>query len=187
MAEELGEEEFKEKLFSEPLGWHETFCLAVAQLPGDQRRRTLLERGYPEFALSCLNAAPPEEPWLQALVRFLSRYTQEGEEYESLSAVECADDCKDRVETLPFLRAMFDPAAREGRSLATAVELAEELASRSIPSAKGLLDAVFGESAACSLDSTERMAWIGGFFLDRNLVTNGDYDRMVPGHATLRD
>ncbi|NWF83177.1 MAG: SUMF1/EgtB/PvdO family nonheme iron enzyme [Bryobacteraceae bacterium] len=190
MAEELDEDEFQEKLYAEPPGWNETLYLAIAQLRDRQRRRTLLEllkRGRAGFALACLKAAAQEDPWLRLLVQFLSRYTWEGREYAGLSVAECADACEGRGETMQVLRAMFEREAREGQSLAAAVELAEELARRRINGAQSLLDAFFGEAAAHGLDSTDRMAWVDGFYLDRYLVTNREYECMIPGHSKLRD
>jgi hypothetical protein len=190
MAEELADAEFQKTLAAEPAGWNETLYLAVAQLRDRDRRRTMLEllkRGRAEFALACLKAAPPEEPWLRLLVQFLSRCTWEGLEYLSVPAAECADACASRPETMPLLRAMFAPEAREGRSLAAAVDLAEELAARSVPGAQSLLDAFLGEAAGYALDSTDRMAQLEGFYLDRYLVTNRDFECMIPGHRSLRD
>ena len=75
MAGELADADFQARLAAEPAGWNETLYLAVAQLKDRDRRRTLLEllkRGRVEFALACLKAAAPEEPWLRLLVQFLS-------------------------------------------------------------------------------------------------------------------
>src|ERR1039457_7277736 len=102
MAEELEDSEFLDKLLAEPAGWNETLYLAVAQLPDRQRRRTLLEllrAGRAEFALACLKAAAPEDPWLRQLVQFLSRYTSEGREHRSLPVTECAEACAAPTET----------------------------------------------------------------------------------------
>ena len=190
MAEELDDAGFQGKLTAEPPGWSETLYLAVAQLRDRERRRTLLEllkRGRAEFALACLKAAAPEEPWLRLLVQFLSRYASEGQEYVGIAAAECADACAGRTETMPVLRAMFAREAREGQSLAAAVELTEELAARSVAGAQLLLDAFFGEAARYGLDSTDRMALVDGFYLDRYLVTNREYECMIPGHKKLRD
>jgi hypothetical protein len=190
MAEELLDADFQKTLAHEPAGWNETLYLAVAQLRDRDRRRTLLEllqRGRAEFALACLKAAPPEEPWLRLLVQFLSRYSWEGQEYLSLPAAECADACAGRPETMAALRAMFAREAREGRLLAAAVELAEELAARSVPGAQSLLDAFFGESAVYASGSTDKMARLDGFYLDRYPATNRDFERMIPGHRNLRD
>jgi hypothetical protein len=190
MAEELDGAEFQERLAAEAPGWNETLYLAVAQLRDRERRRTLLEllkRGRAEFALACLKAAAPEEPWLRLLVQFLARYTWDGQEYVGLTAVECADACAGRAETMPVLRAMFARQAREGQSLAAAVELVEELAARGVAGARPLLDAFFGEAAAYRLNSEDRMARLDAFYLDRYLVTNREYECMVPGHGKRRD
>jgi hypothetical protein len=190
MAEELDDAGFQSRLAAEPPGWNETLYLAVAQLRDRERRRTLLDllkRGRAEFALACLKAAAPEEPWLRLLVQFLSRYTLEGEEYEGIAAAECADACAGRPETMAVLRAMFAREAREGQSLAAAVELAEELAARGVAGAQPLLDAFFGEAARYGLGLTDRMALVDGFYLDRYLVTNLEYECMIPGHKKLRD
>jgi hypothetical protein len=190
MAEELDDAEFRNMLAAEPAGWDETLYLAVAQLRDRERRRTLvalLRRGRADFALACLKAAPPEEPWLRLLVQFLSRYTWEGQEHVGLAAAECADACAGRPETMPLLQAMFAREAREGRSLAAAVELAEELAARGGTGARSLLDGFFGEAASYGLDSTDRMALVDDFYVDRYLVTNREYECMIPGRKKLRD
>jgi hypothetical protein len=190
MAEELDDSEFRSRLAAATPGWNETLYLAVAQLKDRERRRTLLEllkQGRVEFALACMKAAAPEEPWLRLLVRFLSRYTWEGREYVSLPVAECADACAGRMETMAVLRAMLAREGREGQSLAAAVELAEELAARGVAGAQPLLDEFFGEAALYGLDSTDRMAPVDGFYLDRYLVTNREYECMIPGHRELRD
>ena len=190
MAEELDDADFQARLAADTPGWNETLYLAVAQLRDRERRRTLLEllkRGRAEFALACLKAAAPEEPWLRLLVRFLSRYTPEGWEYAGITAAECADACAGRIETMPVLRAMFAREAREGQSLAAAVELAEELAARGVAVAQSLLDAFFAEAASHGMDSTDRMALVDGFHLDRYLVTNREYECMIPGQRRLRN
>jgi len=104
-----------------------------------------------------------------------------------MAAAECADACAGRTETMAVLRAMFAREAREGQSLAAAVELAEELAARSVAWAQLLLDAFFGEAARYGLDSTDRMALVDGFYLDRYQVTNREHECMIPGHNKLRD
>jgi hypothetical protein len=190
MAEELDDAGFQSRLAAEPSGWNETLYLAVAQLKDRERRRTLIEllkRGRAEFALACLKAAAPEEPWLRLLVQFLSRYTLEGQRYVGIAAAECADASAGRAETMALLRAMFEREAREGQSLAAAVELAEELAARGVAGAQPLLDAFFAEAARYGLDSTDRMALVDGFYLDRYPVTNREYECMIPGHKKLRD
>jgi len=200
MAQELDEAEFQEALLQDREGWNETLYLAVAQLPDRRRRKTLLELlklGRAEFAVSCLRAAPPEQPWLQALVRFLSRFTWEGRENEAFAVSACADACAGRAETREVLRAMFARDNREGQSLAAAVELAEELAQRGDEEARGLLDGFFAESAGLEEDMVEVAAGafpygegtieVPAFSMDRYPVTNLDYERMIPGHAKSRN
>jgi hypothetical protein len=190
MAEELDDADFQSRLAAETAGWNETLYLAVAQLRDRERRRTLLDllkRGRVEFALACLKAAAPEEPWLRLLVQFLSRYTWEGQEYAAMAVPECADACACRKETLAVLTATFVREAREGDSLAAAVELAEELAVRGVAGAQTLLDKFFGEAEGYSLVSTDRMAPVDGFWLDRYPVTNREFECMMPGHKERRD
>ena len=127
MAQELDASEFSARLAENRSGWNETLYLAVASLPDRRRRKTLLDllrTGRADFALDCLRAAPPEQPWLALLVRFLSRYTWEGREYRDLSVSECADACAERPELWDVLRTMFERENREGQSLAAAVDLA---------------------------------------------------------------
>src|SRR5258708_12136289 len=98
MAREMKEAEFRAALFQDREGWNETLYLAVAQLPDRRRRETLLEllkAGRAEFAMAGLRAAPPEQPWLQALVRFLSLSTFSGhtaprQENQTLTTAPCA-------------------------------------------------------------------------------------------------
>jgi hypothetical protein len=198
MAQELDEAEFQARLFEERAGWNETLYLAIAQLPDRRRRKTLMEllkTGRAEFAVSCLRAAASEQPWLQALVPFLSRYTPAGS--EALAVADCADACAGRAETREILRAMFVPENREGRSLAAAVELAEELAQRGDEKARGLSDRFFAEAvglpedmvevAAGSFPFGEGLIEVPAFSIDRYLVTNQDFERVIPGHVKLRD
>jgi Sulfatase-modifying factor enzyme 1/NACHT domain len=197
MAQELDDAEFQTRLLEDREGWSETLYLAVAHLPDRRRRKTLLELlkiGRAEFAVSCLRAAPPEQPWLQALVRFLSRYTRAGSRYESFPVAECADACAGRAETQDVLQSMFAPENREGQSLAAAVELAEELSGRGDEVARELLNEFFAEAVGQPEDMVEvpagafpfedpaAMVEVAAFQIDRYLVTNQDFERMIPGH-----
>jgi formylglycine-generating enzyme required for sulfatase activity len=193
MAQELEQDEFEAGLSEDREGWNETLYLAVTQLPDRRRRKTLLEllkTGRAEFAVSCLRAAQPEQPWLQGLVRFLSRYTWAGQEYEPLTAAACAG----RAETREVLQSMFERENREGQSLAAAVELAEELARRGDEVAQELLDKFFAEAVGLAEDmvdvpagafpfgKTTTKVEVAAFKIDRYLVTNQDYERMIPCH-----
>jgi hypothetical protein len=195
LAHEVDEEEFRNQLFAGRDGWDETLYLAVAQLPDKRRRATLLELlkyGKADFAVECLRAAVPEQPWLRVLVQFLARYTRAGIEYRDLSVAECAETCGARRETMTVLEAMFQPENREGQSLAAAVELAAELG------AKTLLDAFFGEAAKWPEDmvlipagafpygKVNKTVDLAAFNIDRYPVTNVEFERMVPGHSSFR-
>jgi len=202
MANEVEEDEFRQQLFAARDGWDETLYLAVAQLPDKRRRSTLLEllkSGRAEFAVECLKAAVPEQPWLRLLVQFLARHTWAGREYSNLTAGECADACAARPETWSVLQAMFERDNREGQSLAAAGELAEELRQRGEQQAAGLLDGFFSEAANLREDMVavaagkfpygeeNKMVDIAAFSIDRYPVTNQEYERMVPGHRKLRN
>ena len=191
MAEQLDEREFEELVFGEPPGWNETLYLAVAQLPERRLRGILvklLQSSRVPFALACLKTATQQDLWLKQLVQFLSRYYWEAEEYLGLSGAECADSCLARAETTAVLRGLFDRETRDGQALAAAVELAEELARRGNTEARKLLDGFFAEAEKFGLRSQEKMARIDKtFFLDRLLVTNRDYESMVPSHHRERD
>ncbi len=52
--------------------------------------------------------------------------------------------------------------------------------------AQAILKSFFGESARHGLDSIQDMAPVDDFFLDKYLVTNQQYERMIPGHRKLR-
>ncbi len=203
MAQELEEADFEKQLLQDRDGWDETLCLAVAQLPDKRRRKTLLELlkiGRAGFAVKCLKAAVPEQPWLRLLAHFLACHTREGYGHRNLSVSLCADACAGREETREVLRAMFEqPQNREGQSLAAAVELAEELARRGHEGAVSLLNGFYAESASLPEDMVEvaagafpygeanEMVEVAAFSLDRYPVTNEEYERMVPGHRKLRD
>ncbi|MEO8658719.1 MAG: SUMF1/EgtB/PvdO family nonheme iron enzyme [Bryobacteraceae bacterium] len=202
MAEELEDEEFERALKDPAPGWNETLYLAVAQLKAQKRRKTLqslLMRGQADFAVECLRAAAPEEPWLRVLVQFLSRYTWSGGAFANLTVQECADGCGSRSETIHVLQQMFLPGNREGASLAAAVELAEELARRGNAHASDVVSSFFAESDTFPRDmvliegglfpygeSSEKID-VPAFYMDRYLVTNHDYEQMVPGHRAFRD
>jgi formylglycine-generating enzyme required for sulfatase activity len=203
MANELDAAEFRRRLFEARPGWDETLYLAVAQLPDRDRRGTLLEllkNGRAEFAVNCLRAAPPEQnQWLRLLVQFLARYTWDGQEYEGLTAGGCAEACAGKREAEEVLRAMFERENREGRSLAAAVELAEEFARRGGAWARGLIEAFFAEADGLTEDMVPveggpfpfgkegRLVEVPAFSIDRYPVTNADFERMIPGHRKLRD
>ena len=202
LAHEVDQAEFREELFAARDGWDETLYLAVAQLRDKDRRSVLLEllkRGKADFAVECLKAAVPEQPWLRMLVQFLGRYTRAGREYRDLTAAECAEACDERPETLAVLRAMFERENREGQSLAAAVELAEELQRGGNTDAGGLVDRFFAEAlpwpedmvlvsaGAFPYGDNNEMIDVAAFFIDRYPVTNEEYERMVPGHRSLRD
>ncbi|MCP5112741.1 MAG: formylglycine-generating enzyme family protein [bacterium] len=186
MAREVDEEEFRKLVFEEPPGWNETLYMAEAHLEPKNRRpmmNELLKRNRIEFALACVKTAPEIDLWLKTLAQFLSKYYYEvGDEYESLSAAECAEACGHKKETLAVVRALFQRENRDGRSLASAVELAEQL-----PGAKVLLEEFFAESAEHGLHTTEKMARVDDFYIDKYQVTNRDFECMVPGHRTRRD
>ncbi|MCW5976609.1 MAG: SUMF1/EgtB/PvdO family nonheme iron enzyme [Bryobacteraceae bacterium] len=190
MAQNLKEKAFERLVFEESPGWNETLYLAVAQL--DNRRRQdllvkLLRKNRVEFALACVRTAPQIDLWLKTLAQFLSKYYWGGEEYERMSAAECAEACGARRETALLLRALFVPDNRDGRSLAAAVELAEELARRGSADARKLLSGFFAEAGRCGLRSTDNMTPVDDFWMDRFLVTNRDFESMVPGHRSERD
>jgi len=202
LANEVEEDEFRKQLFAGLDGWHETLYLAVAQLPDKRRSNMLLELlkcGRAEFAVECLKVAAPEQPWLRLLVQFLARYTTAGREYRDRAASKCADVCAQRSETWAVLAALFERENREGRSLAAAVELAEELRRRGEHQAAPLLDQFFSETANLPEDMVEiaggtfpygeryEMVHVAPFKIDRHPVTNEDYERMVPGHRKLRN
>jgi serine/threonine-protein kinase len=201
MADELDEAEFQEKLFANRDGWAETLYLAVAKQQTKLRRKTLLKllaEGRAEFAVECLRATVKEDPWLQMLVQFLARHTWGGREHEGLRVAECANACAERPETLQVLKTMFEPAKREGQSLAAAVELAEELAARKVVGAQDLLHEFFKEAIGLAEDmitvaageflygEDARSLPLPSFSLDRFPVTNAEYERMVQGHKALR-
>jgi serine/threonine-protein kinase len=203
MAQEFDEKSFWEAVRKPRPGWNETLYLAVAQLDDRRRRNTLqdlLKTGNAEFAINCLKAAPPEQPWLRLLVQFLSKYTWAGREFESLSAGACADACGSRKEPREVLEAMFQPDNREAQSLAAAVELAEELARhRDHSKARAKLQQFFSEATAYAQDMVRieagefayggrgEMLYLPGFSIDRFPVTNADFERMIPGHRELRN
>ncbi len=195
MANEVDQKEFREEIFAGRDGWDETLYLAVAQLPDKRRRSTLLELltcGKADFAVECLKAAVPEQPWLRLLVQFLARYTRAGAEYRGLTARECAEACAGRPETMTVLRAMFQPEDREGQSLAAAVELAEELGARELvdpffaEAEKWPEDMVLVPAGAFPYGKANEMVDVAAFSIDRYPVTNEEYERMVPGHRKLR-
>ena len=115
-----------------------------------------------------------------------------------MSATQCADACAVRDETLQVVTDMFKPANREGQSLAAAVELAEELAARHVEGARTLLDGFFQEANRLPAEMVPVSAgkfpygeanepvFVADFSIDRFLVTNQEYERMVPGHKNLR-
>ncbi len=190
MAGELEEKKFRQAVRKEAPGWNETLYLAVARLEAHRRRRTLLElleRGRVEFALDCLEATAEEDRWLTLLVQFLARYYWKGQKYGGVSVGEVAGAAGERPELGQVLRGLFHRETRDGRALASAVELAEELARRGNRVAAGLIEGLFAEAEGHDLRSTEKMAWVDGFHIDRYLVTNRDYECMVPSHKQERD
>jgi len=198
MAQELDASEFSDLLAENRPGWSETLYLAVASLPDRRRRKILLDllkSGRPVFAVECLRAAPPEQPWLALLVRFLSRYTWEGQEYLTLSVSECVDACAERPELWDVLAAIFERDKREGRSLAAAVDLAAEMARRGEHQAAALLEGFFSEAPAEDDDMVPvaagsfpfgedgRMVDVPAFSIGRFPVTNQEFERMIPGYG----
>ena len=149
----------------------------------------LLKRGQADVAVECLKAAVPEQPWLRLLVHFLARYTR----YQDLSVAECAEACAGRAETMTVLRAMFEHGNREGRCLAAAVELAEELQRRGNEQAGRLLDEFFAEAekwpenmvvvaaGAFPYGKHNEMVDLAAFRIDRFPVTNEEFERWRRG------
>jgi hypothetical protein len=195
MANELDDSEFREHVEAERPGWNETLYLAVAQLRDKTRTGLLLDllkHGRVEFAVACVRARGSEEDWLLQLVRLLSLGYEDGREYVGLTAAACAEACLARKETgdvLAVLQALFafdDLARRDGRSLASALELAEALADRA-PEAADFCRKFYAEAAQYGLDGTAKMALVNSFLIDRFLVTNHDFECMAPGHRKLRN
>jgi formylglycine-generating enzyme required for sulfatase activity len=93
---------------------------------------------------------------------------------------------------------MFERDNREGRSLAAAVELAEELRRRGQQEAGDLLDAFCSEAAneredmvevetgAFPYGPTNEFVELAAFAIDRHPVTNEQYERMLSGDRKLR-
>lgn len=202
--------ELERLALEDPPERHETLRLAGEMLEGPRQERLLLkllEHSRIELALACLGG---RDGWLERLARLLAKYYWEGQELEEVTAAECADhpvarfrakhrwegqeleqvtaaECAGHPEALGVLRGLFDRETRDGRALAAAVELAEEVARRGVTEARELLDAFFREAEAFGLRSVEKMAWVDGFYLDRYLVTNRDYECMAPWHRRERD
>jgi formylglycine-generating enzyme required for sulfatase activity len=65
--------------------------------------------------------------------------------------------------------------------------MAEVLAGRGNAGAHGLLDGFFAESAGFNLHTTENMIRVDAFLIDKYLVTNREFECMVPAHAKRRD
>ena len=189
---------------------HERLRLAAEMLEGPRQERLLLKllgRSRIELALACLGG---RDGRLERLARFLAKYYWEGQELAEVTAAESEGhpvarfvakhywegqelaevttaECAGYPEALGVLRGLLDRETRDGRSLAAAVELAEELARRGVTEARELLDAFFREAEAFGLRSVEKMAWVDGFYLDRYLVSNRDYECMAPSHRRERD
>jgi hypothetical protein len=187
MAQQLSHDEFDEIVAEDAPGWNETLYLAVARIDHKPRRyavlQDLLKTGRVPFALEAMKAARRSEPWLETLILFLARYFLDG---SGPSAVECADRCGARKETADVLDGLFRRENRDGRALASAVELAKELLSRGDTLAGNLLDGFFAESKNFGLDSTDKMAWCEGFYMDKFLVTNRDFECMIPARRRER-
>jgi formylglycine-generating enzyme required for sulfatase activity len=94
---------------------------------------------------------------------------------------------------------MFEHENREGRCLAAAVELAEELQRRGNEQAGRLLDQFFAEvqkwpedmvmvaAGAFPYSEDNKMVDLAAFRIDRFPVTNEEFERMAPGHRKLRN
>lgn len=189
------EEEDRIPEFLERGGWFETLCLAVAQLKAKNRRLFLVEmlrQSRVEFALACLQASPRQEAWLEAMVKFLAKYTWDGRELAGMAAAECVSAAQGRPELENVLDAIFRER-EDGRVLAAAVELAEALG------AEALLEPFFDEGRALKEDMVrveggdflygekKQRVPCAAFSIGRFPVTNEEYERMVPGHRKLRD
>ena len=120
-----------------------------------------------------------------------------GRQHLKMSAADCAEACAGRSELWDVLEGVFRRENREGRSLASAVELTESLAGRGEQSAQVLLAGFFAEAEGLSEDTVlvEGGAFpfgkegilvdVAAFRMDRFPVTNGEYERMVPGHKRI--
>jgi formylglycine-generating enzyme required for sulfatase activity len=187
-------------------GWNETLYLAFAQLSRPTQGKMLVEllkRSRVEVALECMETGAEQDLWLRNLVQFLSKYFREGQEHAGIPAEECAERCQGRTEMEEVLEGLFDREQRDGRSLAAGVELAEELERLGNADAQRLLAGFLGESPHYGLERTGRMVLVeagqflygekgvkkqtGAFCIDRYLVTNRDYECMIPRHRQERD
>ncbi len=194
MKEEFDSRKLKHYL--DKTGWRETLILAVAQLDSRTRRRLLVElagENYVPLAVECVKAGKKVDRWLDVLVRFLSKYYEEVEENLDISVAECAAASGDRLETVEILTALFERETREGRSLAAAVELAEALDGQ-VPALAKLLEDFWSESGEREPGTQRDMVEVqarpgrhGKFLIDKYLVTNERFERMIPARKAARE
>ena len=164
-----------------PPGWDETMYLAIAGVDQFTRNNVLhdlLLVNRIEFAMEALKASGQVAGWLNALIRFLARYYRDG---SGPDVKDVADLCRGNKDAEKILDALFELDNRDARSLASAVELVEALGG-SKP-----LTAFLQESKQYGLDTKNNMADCDGFWMDQYLVTNQDFERMIPGHKNARD
>ena len=182
MATRLDADEFDDWVERNPPGWNETLYLAIASIghiPTRERLLTgLLHKNRIEFALEAVKASRGVDQWLDSLTRFLARYYSDG---SGPVAKEVADLCRNNQRAGKILDALFEPGNRDARSLASAVELVEALGGSE------RLTAFLAESKQYGLDTKKNMANCDGFWMDQYLVTNQDFERMIPGHKNARD
>ncbi len=188
IATKLAPAEIEALLEADAPGWRETLCLAVASVQHEGTRNRLLLRllewNRPIFAREALETIKERRtpPWLRSLIRLLARYYNWTD--RDLTARACAELCAGRQkEVMAVLWALFDRERRDGRSLASAVELAEELAARGIGEAASLLGAFLAEAKGLP----ERMVTVDGARIDAYLVTNAEFERMIPAHRSKRN
>ncbi|MEZ5351213.1 MAG: SUMF1/EgtB/PvdO family nonheme iron enzyme [Bryobacteraceae bacterium] len=181
----------REMVFEEPPGWNETLYLAVAQMLEADRRKLLVElveRSRVLFALACLESSGKQAQWLQTLIPFLARRYWEHREHRGITAADCAAALDGRRETKGILEGLFRLENRQGPVLVAAVELAEELARNGDATARAELAKFWAEAATYPEDWLDAMVPVGdGVFLDKYLVTNVKFERMVPGRRAQRD
>ncbi len=107
-----------------------------------------------------------------------------------MAAAECASKCMVGEEapevTGRVLEALFNDEKRDGRSLAAAVKLADELRKSDTElgrTAVRLLTGFERESRQNNLDRDFEMVPVNGeFLMDQYPVTNKKFERMISGH-----
>jgi hypothetical protein len=123
----------------------------------------------------------------------MSQFAQHGQPADLKAALErCAASATlesfrtGHRELVVILRRLLHRDHRD-ESLPVMMETVDKLAALGDEDSRALLDEFLSEASSLGLTAPEKMVWCEGFHMDKFLVTNREFECMIPAHRKRRD